>query len=252
MPKQLPMHSGAVVLRHRGLKLVGVLNRPAGPEGRRFPAVLFLHGFPGAEKNVDVQRRLQAAGVASLALHFSGAWGSEGFYRFTALVPQAAAALSFLARRPFVDPRRLGVFGFSMGGWTALNVAAERAASVRAVCAVAPVGGPEMIGSKTPQFVRRACASLRVEDVRALSDDFAAAVTRRDPARAVARLSCPLLLVHGEADDVVPCGISRRLSALARKPARLVTAPGATHDFLDRRDWLARLTARWLVSRLRG
>src|SRR5256885_510552 len=85
-------------------------SRPAGREDQRFPAVLFLHGFPGAEKNVDVQRRLQAAGVASYSLHFSGAWGSEGYYRFSDLVPQAAAGLAFLASRPFVDARRLGVF----------------------------------------------------------------------------------------------------------------------------------------------
>src|SRR4051794_4059116 len=121
---QTTLHSGATVLRYKGKKLLGVLNRPAGADGgRRFPGVLFLHGFPGAEKNVDIQRRLLKLGIASFALYFSGAWGSEGEYRFTTLVPQARAALKFLATREFVDPRRLAVFGFSMGGWAALNAA---------------------------------------------------------------------------------------------------------------------------------
>jgi dipeptidyl aminopeptidase/acylaminoacyl peptidase len=250
MAGELPMHSGAAAFRHQGRKLIGVLNRPAGREGARFPAVLFLHGFPGAEKNVDVQRLLQKAGVASFALYFSGAWGSEGDYRFSGLVPQAAAALSFLARRPFVDRRRLGVFGFSMGGWTAVNLAAERPGLVRALCAVAPVGGPEMIGRKTPQFVRRACKCLRVESPESLTEDFGAAVTKRDPARAAARLKCPVLLVHGEADEVVPCAVSRRLHGLVKGEKQLVAAPGARHDFLDRREWLSELCARWLVSKL--
>src|SRR5205823_2066302 len=130
------------------------------------------------------------------------------------------------------------------------NLAAAKAGRVRALCAVAPVGGPEMIGRKTPEFVRRACASLRVRGVGPLVEDFAKAVTLRDPAKAAARLKCPVLLVHGEADEVVPCAVSRRLLGQAGSRARLVTSAGARHDFLDRRDWLAGLCARWLVSKL--
>lgn len=246
----LPAHSGAVTFRWRGLKLIGVLNRPAGPQAQRRPAVLFLHGVPGAEKNVDVQRRLLERGVASFSLHFAGAWGSEGFYEFSTLVPQAGAALRFLASRPFVDAGRLALFGFSMGGWAALNAAARAGGKVRAVCAVAPAGGPEMVTPGTPRFIRHASEPLRVRGAVSLTADFEASVRRFDPARAAARLRCPLLLVHGTADDVVPCGVSRRLDRAAPSPKRLVLARGAAHDFLDRRPWLARLTADWLAARL--
>jgi fermentation-respiration switch protein FrsA (DUF1100 family) len=58
------------------------------------------------------------------------------------------------------------------------------------------------------------------------------------------------LLVHGDADDVVPSAVSRRLYALARPPKKLVVSDGAKHDFLDRRDWLSRLTSDWLSGRL--
>lgn len=248
MAKTSPAHSGAVVFRHRGLKLVGVLTRPEGPENARFPAVLFLHGFPGAEKNVDVQRELMARGVATFALHFAGAWGSEGEYTFTGLVPQALAGLRYLKGTPFVDPKRLAVFGFSMGGWTAINTAAK-AKGLKAACAIAPVGGGEMVGSKTRSFVARACRPLRVGSLEALAADFARAVRKDDPARAAASLSCPLLIVHGDADGVVPFPVSRRIKAHAPK-AELVAAKGANHDFLDRRAWLARLCAKWLAERL--
>src|SRR5438874_1864333 len=111
------LHSGAAVFRFQGRKMIGVLNRPEGKEGERFPAVLFLHGFPGAEKNVDIQRRLLQRRIASFSLHFCGAWGSEGTYSFTGLVDQARAGLRFLRSRPFIDPSRVAVFGFSMGAW---------------------------------------------------------------------------------------------------------------------------------------
>jgi dipeptidyl aminopeptidase/acylaminoacyl peptidase len=245
------LHSGAVVLRYKGKKLLGVLNRPALTGRRRCPAVLVLHGFPGAEKNVDVQRRLLSLGVASFSLYFAGAWGSEGEYTFSGLVPQAQAGLRYLAGLEFVDAGRLGVFGFSMGGWTALNLAALRP-DLRGAVAVAPVGGAELISSRTPVFIRRHALPLRVSSAAALTRDFRNALTERDPYEAAARLKCPLLLVHGGADDVVPASVSKKLYALARAPKKLVIAKGAVHDFLDRRDWLARLSAGWLARRLRA
>lgn len=246
---RLPAHCSTAVLRVRGEKTLGTLSRPAGPEGRRFPAVLFLHGFPGSEKNVDIQRLLLKKGIASFAPHFAGAWGSAGTYRFTTLVAQAKAFLRFMASRDFVDSRRLAVLGFSMGGWTALNLAA-REPRLRACAAIAPVGGPEMAGRGTLAFVKRLSRPLNAPAPRALAADFDRAVRSQNAHAAAVRLGKKLLLVHGTADDVVPCAVSRRMAA-ANPAARLVLARGARHDFLDRRERLSRLCASWLASRLR-
>lgn len=247
MPKA---HGGLELFRVKGKRMLALYHRPAGPEGRRYPVVLFLHGFPGSEKSVDVQRALLKLGVASVAPHFLGAWGSQGVYRFTTLVEQARAALAATRRLPFVDPRRVAVYGFSMGGWTALNLAAEEPA-LKAVVAVAPVGGPEMVHPSNLQFMTRLSRPLVAPPPPALTRDFRAAVTRQDPARALARLRAPVLLVHGTADDVVPFAVSRRLAAAARGPLRLVAERGGGHDFLDRRERLVKLCAPWLKERLR-
>ena len=100
----------------------------------------------------------------------------------------------------------------------------------------------------------RYCASisLRVKSAASLTRDFKKSVAEQDPADAVTRLKCPLLLVHGAADDVVPAAISRRLYSLAPFPKKLLIAEGAGHDFLDRREWLTRVTADWLAARLRA
>lgn len=245
----IPAHCGSAVFRYRGLKMVGSLNRPAGPEGKRFPAVLLLHGFPGAEKAVDLQRELMKRGVASLALHFCGAWGSEGQYSFTGLVPQARSALRYLSGRDFVDPKRLAVFGFSMGGWTALNLAA-RADGLKAVAAAAPVGGIETTGPETRGHIEHLCRPLRIKSVDFLHRDLLKAMRRHDPTRSAARLRCPLLLVHGDADELVSFDVSRRLYAAALVPKKFIRAPGSRHDFLDRRDWLSRTVAVWLAREL--
>lgn len=244
-----PAHMGAVVMPYPGLKLVGVLARPAGPAKKKFPAVLFLHGFPGSEQNVDIRRKLLSLGVASFSLHFSGAWGSEGTYAFSKLIAQAEAALKFLAGQPFVDKKRVAVFGFSMGGWTALNLSG-RAPQLKAVCAVAPVGGPEMIGKDTRDHVAHLSRTLRIKSVDSLAEDFKVSVRDNDPAMAAAVRFCPLLLIHGTGDGVVPAAVSRRIYQAAASPKKLVISEGAGHDFLDRREWLTRVAAVWLARRV--
>jgi dipeptidyl aminopeptidase/acylaminoacyl peptidase len=243
-------HAGTRVFRVLGRRMLAAYHRPAGPEGRRFPAVLFLHGFPGSEKSVDVQRALLARGTASFAPHFLGAWGSGGEYRFTTLVAQARAALREMKRLDFVDPRRIAVYGFSMGGWTALNLAA-REPDLKAVAAVAPAGGPEILGPDTHGFIARLRAPLNAPATDLLLKDFRLALARHDPARAVARLKSPLLLVHGEADEVIPASVSRRLARLSAAKTRLVICAGGGHDFLDRRPALVRLASDFLARSLR-
>lgn len=211
----------------------------------RFPAVLFLHGFPGSEKNVDMQRALLGRGIASFALHFRGAWGSGGEYRFSRLIDDARAGWRFMRGLEGVDPRRTAVFGFSMGGWAALHLSAREPAC-RAVVAVAPVGGAEMVQPGSRLRLSRLARPLTTPPNPELYRDFVASVRRWDPAESAARRRCPLLLIHGGADDVVSIAVSRRLHAAAAAPKRLVIIPAAFHDFLEQRERLTRLVAGWL------
>ena len=45
----------------------------------------------------------------------------------------------------------------------------------------------------------------------------------------VSRARVPILLIHGEADDFVPCSMSREIAAACASPVRLETFPGAGH-----------------------
>jgi dipeptidyl aminopeptidase/acylaminoacyl peptidase len=241
----------AVSFKRQDLKFVGPLGRRAGRRGRKAPGVLLLHGFPGAEKNADVARALLQRGLAVFTLHFRGAWGSDGEYAFRNLVEDALAGLDYLEGREGVDRRRLGVLGYSMGGWTALQLAAADK-RVRAVAALAPVGkdGGRAV-QESREFIKRSCAALRVSDPEALADDFFDSVRPKDPVDAARALGPrPLLLVHGDRDELIPLHISKDIYAAAAGPKRLVTIRGAAHHFLPQRERLVRLLADWFKETL--
>jgi uncharacterized protein len=97
------------------------------------PTVLMLHGFASQKDEVgDMYKRLAAAlgehGIASLRIDFRG-WGeSEGGMAnstVTGMVDDAATAYAFLLEQSFVDPDRIGLLGFSLGGAVSLVSAGQ-------------------------------------------------------------------------------------------------------------------------------
>ena len=100
-----------------GAKMNGFiyLAQGAGTHG----VVVFLHGYPGNERNLDLAQAVRRA----------GSWGSGGTFGFQNALDDVGAALAFLrdpanAARFHVDRDRIALVGHSMGGWLALQHAA--------------------------------------------------------------------------------------------------------------------------------
>jgi uncharacterized protein len=93
------------------------------------PTVLFLHGSPGNEQNLDLAQAIRRAGWNVLTLHYRGAWGSAGTYSIAHCVEDSEAAISYL-RDPKViakynlEPGKIVVAGHSMGGFLAAKAGA--------------------------------------------------------------------------------------------------------------------------------
>ena len=180
-----------------GEMIGGFLARPdgAGP----FPAVVLLHSCLGLPSNRRaIEQALADAGFVALFVdEFSGRELKETCtVDFPSVAADAAGALSYLARRHDVDPRRVAVVGFSQGGDGALAAAASPAAAdglaLRAAAAFYPP-----------------CAN---ESGR--------------------RLMIPTLVLVGEKDTVTPAA-DCRLLVDGQANARLVVVPGAAHCFDD-------------------
>jgi carboxymethylenebutenolidase len=118
-----------------GITVTGFLARPIAQPPFGAPALLLLHEWWGLNEQIKgVARRFAEAGFAALAPdlysrqnHTVTDSPQEAAVLMNALSSQWAlldlnAATRYLKSRPFVDPLRVGIVGFSMGGMVALNL----------------------------------------------------------------------------------------------------------------------------------
>lgn len=214
-----------------GGQLALVLHLPE--VGAPAPCVVACHGL-GASKDSDkyllLGEEFSRAGLALARFDFRGCGESSGREDETTVatrVEDARAVLTRLAAHPRLD-RRFGLLGSSMGGFVALHVAAERGDALPVVTWNAPaslddlgdnVDGGDSIG--TPFLLELATHRY---------DTSPAGVTRH-------------LVIHGDADDVVPVEHGTILHARAVEPCDLVIIEGGDHRLTDpahRRDAVAR------------
>jgi len=115
----------------------------AGPH----PAVILLHGFPGNERNLDLAQDMRRAGWDVLYFNYRGSWGTPGAFSFSRGIEDTAAALAYVrepevAKNLRLDPARIVLIGHSMGGFVAVEAAAnDPAVKAFATISAADFGG---------------------------------------------------------------------------------------------------------------
>jgi uncharacterized protein len=196
------------------------------------PTLLYLHGNGASLAGRSaIMRKYLAHGRGVFIMAYRGYSGSTGSPTETANVADAKLAFDTLVRDG-VKPADIILYGESLGTGVAVQVALEK-----------PAAGI-ILDSPYTAVVDRAAELYPWLPVRLL------AVDRYESRRHIAGMRMPLLIVHGEADQVLPVAMGRRLFALANEPKQLVTVPGAGHNNHDLfgsfeaiGDWIDRLRA---------
>jgi fermentation-respiration switch protein FrsA (DUF1100 family) len=196
------------------------------PASRKADAtVLFLHG--NAE-NISTHFMnvawMPAEGFNVLALDYRGYGGSEGKPSLPGMQLDIDAALAALRARPDVDPRRIVLFGQSLGGALAIHYAARgpQRGALRAVIADSAFADYRMIASEK---LAGSAVTWPFQWLPALVVD-----NDYSPLASIGAVSpLPLLLIHGEADAVVPPHHAQRLFDAAGRPKELWLLPGVGH-----------------------
>ena len=119
---RVPLRSEDISFMSGDVRLAGTLVEPESPGPH--PAIVFMHGSGAAprQSNFGLGYWLAAQGFAVLKYDKRGAGQSGGSsmnFTYEQLGDDGAAAARWLAGRREVDPKRIGFWGISEGGWTA-------------------------------------------------------------------------------------------------------------------------------------
>ncbi|WP_246660164.1 alpha/beta fold hydrolase [Rhizobium sp. FKL33] len=234
--------AGETVVNLEG-RIVATLNMPdhAAP----VPAVLMLHGFGSSRDEVgSLYKRTATAlamkGIASLRIDFLGfgeSAGDSGDITVNGQLDQAKDAFAFLATYPDVDPKRLGVLGFSLGGGVATLLASDRPSDVKSLVTWSSVGDFEqdfrtVLGDKA--FDRAKEDGIVGLDLGwrtiAIKQAFFDSLNKRKIDDAVANFPGAYLTITGAKD--FSAAYSERFVGLAKNPTKeVMMIPEGDHIF---------------------
>ena len=168
------------------------------------------------------------------------------------------AAYEFVAKRAEVDPKKVVIMGYSFGGYYAPRVAAFEKRYAACVCLGALHWDLHAWQSRIKEQLKAdpkksAQSNFQFQWILGLTDSDAALERARDfsLAKVVDRITCPVLITHGQNDRVVPVQAAHDLyAALKTKKTLKIFMPeegGAEHCQVDDRplgigyiaDWIA-------------
>lgn len=217
------------IATQRGRSLLGWL-LPGGEHAA--PGVVLLHGWgANMEMMLPLARPLQAAGLTVLLIDARNHGGSDAdtFSSLPRFAEDLDAAIDWLRTRAEVHPRQIAVIGHSVGAAAALLVASRRndLAGVISLAAFAHPAG----------MMRRWLAARRIPYLplgwyvlRYVQHTIGHRFHDIAPLHRIARIPCPVLLVHGSEDSTVPVSDAYALHASrSHDRVRLLILPGE-HD----------------------
>jgi fermentation-respiration switch protein FrsA (DUF1100 family) len=196
-----------------GVRLHGLLCRPAGvPEDPEGKVLLWFHGNAGnLADRLDMAAALCRMPVTVFLIDYRGYGLSRGRPSEKGLYRDAQAAWDHLIAERKVAPGRIVLFGKSLGGAVAVDLAARvRPAGLIVQSAFTSV--PDMAAIAMP-FVPRFLVRTKMDSLKKIRD-----------------IRCPVLFIHSPADEVVPYAMGRRLFEAAPGPKAFYEVPGAGHN----------------------
>ncbi|MFI7625347.1 S9 family peptidase [Microbispora rosea] len=207
---------------------------PEQPDEGGVPYVVFVHGGPTGHATSELSLEkafFTSRGIGVIDVNYGGSSGYGRAYRERLRgrwgvtdVEDVIAAAKWLVAEGLADPARIAVRGASAGGWTVMAACGASDVFAGGV-SVAGVSALGPLVAATHDFESR-----YVEWLVGPEDRYG----EREPLARADRVNCPMLLMQGLADPVVPPAQSRAFAErlLARGvPCTYLTFEGEAHGF---------------------
>jgi fermentation-respiration switch protein FrsA (DUF1100 family) len=184
--------------------------------GPSLATVIFFHGQGGNITNVrSIGESLASLGFDALLFDYRGYGKSEGEIADERdLYADADAAYDYVVNELGTPPERVVLYGHSLGTAAVADVASRRICGA-IILESGLSSASDIAGTKLPWLPRWLYPLGR---------------NRFESAKKLAAVSCPVLIAHGEPDNVVPTQEGLALYSAANAPKQLIILPGADHD----------------------
>jgi uncharacterized protein len=210
------------------------------PEERKtpMPALVLCHGMPAAKYDPQERgwavtaERFCSEGFISLIYNSRGAGLSEGNFDMAGWANDLTEAVNFLYSLGEIDKRKVFLLGSSAGAATCVYIGAQDKRAAGVVTWACP-------GHFS--FVKDNLAAATIQHFRQIGiikdanfppsvEKWAEDFDKLGAINWIDKISPrPLLMIHGDADDVVPPEHAKILFAKAKEPKELMIIPGAGH-----------------------
>ncbi|HWE21044.1 MAG TPA: alpha/beta fold hydrolase [Hyphomicrobiaceae bacterium] len=235
-----------VAIPFEGRHLYGILRKPVGPG--RPPVMIMACGLDSAKEETEAyEAPFLARGIAILVFDGPGQgeaeydWPIRGNYE-TAI----KAVCDYVERRPDLDAARIGLWGVSLGGYYAPRAAAFEPR----VKACVALSGPYDMGANWDHLPELTREAVRVRSHAQTPEDGRRNAATLSLAGIAERITCPLYIVAGKLDRVIPWQDAERLACEAKGPVVFALIEDGNH-VANNRGYKWRLqTADWMADQL--
>jgi dipeptidyl aminopeptidase/acylaminoacyl peptidase len=236
-----------VEIPYEGKKLAGILRKAAGAD--RPPVVVMAVGLDSTKEETDAyEAPFLARGLATLV--FEGPGQGEAQYDFAIRgdyeVP-VRAVLDFVAARRDLDSARIGMWGVSLGGYYAPRAAAFD----KRIKACIALGGPFDWGAAwdgLPELTREA---FRVRSHCRTDEDARNNAATLSLVGIAQQITCPIFIVNGRLDRIVPAKDAERLAREVKGPVELLMIDDGNHIATNRAYRWRSQSADWMAEQLK-
>lgn len=214
-----------------GTKLQIWYHLPTKPKA---PMVVYLHGNSGTMGKRSLQfKELIDLGYGFVVVSWRGFGKSDGHPTEEGLYQDSRAAVEFAKSLGF-DTKEMIIVGESLGSGLAVKMATEY--RFKGVFLITPYTS---IADRAQEIYWYLPVSLLIKDNFISLDK-------------IDRIYAPLLIVHGDQDDVIPHTHSEELMKIANEPKQLIIYNGKGHNNLDTRAIYTEMTKFFNLSSLLG
>jgi dipeptidyl aminopeptidase/acylaminoacyl peptidase len=200
------------------------------------PALCLCHGIPSSNPSPPDQgypqlaRRFALEGFVACVFNFRGTGQSGGNLDLLGWAHDLEAVVANLVNIQCVDKSMVFLMGFSAGAATSIYVAAHD----NRISALVSCASPAEFSSLRLDELLEQCRSLgtiRDEFFSFSPDEWRNHFLEINPIRWIDKVSPrPLLIIHGESDELIDLNHAERLYQKAKDPKQLVAIPGAGHQ----------------------